>query len=267
MLETKHIIKTSQLLCFLIFSSITAWSQAPRLKYAGIESGINFIACQMIDNENVRGDVPAYDEYGFETNSLTTLSYKSFFGVKGEIFALNDRLSLSSGLRFSQIVNSVGKNSYWGSGTDYFYWLSSENGTTTNYLRVKQINQKSEYIGIPVEVRGFIARRPHFAQLFLKLGIETDVCLHTKNTVEFANNAMQSHEGELKSQIKDPNTFFAAFYGGGGIRIGRETKPSVSIEGCFPYLLFSPTSLGLVEGSFGGGFQVNVQIPLIPKKP
>jgi hypothetical protein len=249
---------------FLCFFSKFTWAQAQeetRLMYVGIETGMTFIESDITNMNSIRGDVPSYSN-GYSTNSLTTLTYKSFIGIKSEIFSLNDRFGLSAGLRYSGIISSLGKGDYMANSTNYFYWLYSQDGVNTEYLRVKEINQKSKYIGIPVELRFFPARRPHLFRIYAKLGVEINCLLQTKTDVVFYDNAMDPYKNDIIAKIEKPSTFYSSIYGGGGIRIGRDLKPSVSLEICMPYLFLTPESTGLVNPIFGGGFQLNVQIPI-----
>jgi hypothetical protein len=76
---------------------------------------------------------------------------------------------------------------------------------------------------------------------------------------------MDHYESEIVSKINDPDLFYATIYFGGGLRIGKELKPSVSLEGCFGSFFLGPESFGLVDPKVGGGFQINIQIPLLSK--
>jgi hypothetical protein len=212
----------------------------------------------------VRGDIPSYP-VGYSTTSLTSLTDKSFLGVKFEIFSLNDRFGLFGGLRYSRMNSSIGKNSYWGSSTNYFYWLYREEGVNTEYLKVKEIDQKSDYIGIPIEIRFFPAKRPHLVRVFFKLGAEINYLVQTEQDVVFFDEAMNPYKNDLVAKLGHPKTFYSSVYGGGGIRIGRDFKPSVSIEACMPYLFLTSKSAGMVNPIFGGGLQLNIQIPIKSK--
>jgi hypothetical protein len=239
-------------------------AQETRLKYIGIEAGMIFIESEMSSMDYVRGDIPSY--YGGNlTNSLTSLSYKSFIGIKSEFFSLNDRFGLSGGLRFSRMYSCVGKNDYWTNSTNYFYCLYRQDGVNTEYLKVKEINQTSDYIGIPIEIRYFSAKRPHLFRIYFKIGAEINYLIQTQKDIVFYNNAMNSYKEDLTAKIGQPKTFYSSIYGGGGIRIGKELKPSISIEACMPYLFLTSKSFGLVNPIFGGGFQLNVQIPIKSK--
>ena len=188
---------------FLFFGTPNSFSQETRLRYIGVESGMNFIESEMPDMNLIRGDIPNYS-MGFSSSSLTSLSYSWFAGVKSEIFSLNDRFGLQGGIRFSQLSNTIGKNEYWGSSTNYFYWLFRQDGTETEFLKIKEIGQKTNYLGIPVELRYFVAKRPHLFQLYAKVGAVLDFRVNTSTSVVFEDPAMELYEDDISDQIQQP---------------------------------------------------------------
>jgi hypothetical protein len=236
-------------------------AQDTRLKYVGLEAGMNFFASEMSNLEYIRRDIPQY-YYDYSASSLTCLSHKSFIGLKYELFSLNDRLSIAGGIRFSQLTSSVGKDGYYRSATQYFYWKLNDDGINTDYLRINEINQTSSYLGIPVEARYFIAKKPHLMRLYAKIGAEVGILLQTKTEVDFYEDAMNKYNEEIESKIDKPKTIITSVYGGFGIEIGGDSRPSLSLEACMPYFNLSSNSTGLVNSFFGGGFQINVKIPL-----
>jgi hypothetical protein len=245
----------------LIVGSIHGFSQNTRLRYIGVESGMNFIESEMTDIDAIRGNIPNYS-MGFSTGSLTSLSYIWFAGVKSEIFSLNDRFGLQGGIRYSQISNSIGKDEYWGSSTNYFYWLFRQDGTETEFLKIKEISQKSGYLGVPVELRYFVSKRPHVFQLYGKLGAVLDFRVNSHTNVLFKDPAMEIYEKNISDQVKQPGAVSFAMYVGSGFKIGTDQKPSVSLEACFPYFILTSHTSGMLQPLFGGGFQLTFQVPI-----
>lgn len=249
------------ILIFLFYLFRLTNAQESRLKYLGVEAGMTFMASEMANMDYIRREIPQYYN-DYSASSLTCLSNKSFIGIKYELFALNDRLSFASGIRFIQLNSSVGKDKYYRSSTQYFYWRTDNNDLNTNYIRINEISQKSSYLGIPLESRFYIAKKPHFMRLYAKLGAEVSLLLQSKTDVDFYDNAMSKYDDEVGSKIADPKTFNTAIYGGFGVELGGDSKPSVSIEACMPYFNLSSKTSGLVDSFFGGGFQINVRVPL-----
>jgi hypothetical protein len=161
--------------------------------------------------------------------------------------------------------SSIGKSDYWTNNTNYFYWLYRQDGINTEYLKVKEINQKSAYIGIPFEVRYFTAKRPRLFQIYFKLGIEINYLLKSKTGIVFNSSAMEPYEKDLIAMLEQPERIIAAIYGGGGFKLGRDQKPSISVEACMPYIFLTSRSTGILQPLFGGGIQLNFQIPIKSK--
>jgi hypothetical protein len=257
-------IKIVFLIFFLSYYTGFSLAQETRLKYIGIEGGLISIVSEISKMDYIRGSMPSY-YMGYSTNSLTSLSYKYSTGIKFEIFSLSDRFGLLGGIRFSHLNSSIGKRDYWTGNTNYFYWLYRQDGINTEYLTVKEVNQKSDYIGIPIEIRYFTARRPRLFRLYIKLGFEINYLLKSETGIVFNNPAMNSYEKDLTAMVEQPGKISSSIYGGGGFKIGRDQKPSVSFEACIPYLFLTSRSSGLLHPLFGSGFQLNFQIPIKSK--
>src|SRR3990170_7850729 len=102
-------IKIVILVFFLSYYMGFSLAQETRIKYIGIEGGMTFIESEISDMDYLRGSMPSY-YMGYSTNSITSSSYKSFIGIKSEIFSLSDRFGLLGGIRFSSMNSSIGKN-------------------------------------------------------------------------------------------------------------------------------------------------------------
>ncbi len=254
-------IKTLFLSILILLQFGPSHGQESRLQYVGFESGMNFIEGEISDMDFVRGNIPAYST-GYTTDYLTNLSYRIYTGAKYEITALNDRFSFATGLRYSWLFNSIGRNEYWTPNPGYFYVLYRVEGTQTEFMRVKEIRQSSNYLGMPFEIRYFMGRRPHLLQLYFKAGMEMNLLVHTHTSVTFQDEEMQKYEQGVSEKVEQPGFFYSSFYLAGGIRVGYDHKPHVTMEGCFPYLVLNPSSGGMMHPMFGGGFELNLHIPL-----
>jgi hypothetical protein len=256
-------MKIISLLFLLCMYTGIASAQEIRQKFIGAEAGIAFIESEMPNMDYIRGEITSYPG-GYTNSSLTSLSYKSYFGVKPGYFTLNNRLGIQTGIRFTRINNSVGKNSYLANTTNYFYFLYLEDGVNTEYLKVNQIIQKSDYLGIPVEI-SYFPFNPHLFRIYFKLGAELNFRLQTRTDIVFNDEAMEIYQKELAAKVGQPGTLNVSVYGATGVRLGRESKPSFSIELSLPCLFVTPETSGLANPLFGSGIQLNYQIPLKSK--
>lgn len=256
-------MKINTLLFLLCIFTGIASAQEARQKFIGVEAGITFIESEMPDMDYIRGEIATYPG-GYTKSSLTGISYKSYFGLKPGYFTLSNKLGIQTGIRFSRINNSVGKNSYLANTTDYFYCLFREDGVNTEYLKVNQIIQKSDYLGIPLEI-SYFPFNPHLFRFYFKLGAELNFRLQTRTDIVFTDEAMEIYQTELATKVGEPETLNVSVYGATGVRIGKESKPSFSIELSLPCLFLTPETSGLANPLFGSGIQVNYQIPITSK--
>jgi hypothetical protein len=256
-------MKTSFLFLFILFGILPDISpaQETQQKFVGVETGMTFISGEMPDMELIRGDIP-YSMGYYSPPYLKSMMYKGFAGIKSEFITLNNKFGVSWGVRFSQINSSVGRNSYWtGSSTDYFYLFYRQDGVNTEYLKVKELTQRSSYLGIPLEIRFFPYKARRF-RMYFKLGADFGFKLQTQTNVVFLNKEMDTYQDDVADMFGQPESFSSSVYVGAGLRIGRESKPAFSIEICLPSLFLTSKMSGLVNPVYGGGFQLNYQIPL-----
>jgi hypothetical protein len=240
----------------LIICWYSAAAQAPetRQKLLGFETGMNFFPGKVWSMDNIRGDMPAYS-YASQDNKLISESFFAYAGIKAEYFTLDNKYGLATGLRYMQMNSSVNKNE------SFFYWLYRQEGVNTEYLKVKEINQKTDYIGIPVEVKCFVFV-PSWIRWYVKAGAEVSFKMNSQTDVKFYDEAMMPYEDGVTTKVPDTGSFSSSLYAAGGARVGKDSKPSVCFEICLPSVLLTQESTGLVHSTAGFGFQFNVQIPL-----
>lgn len=238
-------------------------AQSPLQKYVGAEAGICFISAKMPEMEFIRGDIPAYPG-GYSSTYLKSFMNKSYAGIKAEFLSVNNRFGFSSGLRYIQMNSSVGRNTYWAGNTNYFYLMYLQEGVNTEYLKVKELDQRTSYLGIPLEARFF----PYNARLFrvyFKLGADVGFKLQSRTDVVFYNQSMDYLEDEVADLIGRPESVSASLTVSAGVRIGRASKPAINLEAGLPTIFLTSGTSGLVNPLYGGGFQVSFQLPVKPK--
>ena len=120
----------------------------------------------------------------------------------------------------------------------------------------------SDYIGMPLEVRFFPARRPHLVQIYLKTGTEVSFRIRTKTNIVFWDEAMNTYEKEVASQVEKPGHFGFSLYECFGLRFGRNVHHAFSIEALLPGFNFTSGSSGLLKTLYGGGIQFHLQVPI-----
>jgi hypothetical protein len=252
-------ISLSIFFVWLIFIASPVKSQDTRAKFIGLEAGINFIDSYLPDRDYIRADQSLYGE-GNKSANLNSTMNMSYGGIKTEIQTLNKKFGFFTGIRFTYVYSSLGKKSYWDGNPDYFFMLFQQEGTTTEYLKIKEINQNSFYMGVPVEVRFFPFHQKNF-RIFFKTGADINYLLSSKTDVVFYDDAMELYEGPVTKITGSPKSFTSNLYFSAGIKIGKETKPGINIEVCAPSFNLTSNAYNLLTTEVGGGLQLNIQLP------
>ncbi len=250
---------------FLVSFSFKGLAQEARQKYIVPEYGIDILDNELLFKDNIRGDVPNYYKLEEPADNLQHLFYKYYAGLKCEIFSGNQKFGFSSGIRYTRMHALLGKDAYSGSSANFFYLLYAQTGVTTEYLRIKQIEQKSNYLGIPLEMRYFAVNLDPFMG-YLKVGFEFDYKIQTKTNVKFQDNSMNTYQDDVTKMVGKPRSLTSVLYASAGIRWGTPSKPCVNMEINLPAVFLLSESEGLVNPQAGSGFQISLQIPLKPKK-
>lgn len=246
---------------FLVVLSYIAHAQDNPLKSFYFETGMDFMICNPPDDKDyIRGDVNPLPVY-YESSYVMALMYKNYVGFKCEKRALNNKLGLLSGVRFTRIESSIGRNNYWSTGADFLYLLYNQEGTTTEYLKVKDISQVTQYLGIPLELRIY-PYEERKVQMYYKIAADINFLLKGKSKVTFHDPEMNSYSDAVGRIIEDPWKVYATVYAAVGMKIGASDKPGINIEACFPSAVICNYNSSFVEPSYGGGFQINIRFPL-----
>ena len=243
---------------FLCLLTSLIRGQDEKRKFFFVESGVDFFNCLESNKDYIRGDINPYS-YGNVTDQLTSLLYYKYFGVKFEYRMLHNKLGISSGLRYTRLNASIGKTTYWSSTSDFYYVQFDNNGTTTEYAKVKEINQKSDFLGIPLELRVY-PFDDHPVNIFAEIGASFNLSFGSKTDIGFFDNSMNPYRNEVAKVIEAPWMYYATYNIGVGFKIGRLPKPGVDIEANLVGMLL-PNKSSLVKPDVGGGLQLMIRIP------
>ena len=257
-----------KLVLFLSFFPIIVFAQEVRIheyqKFRiGFEAGYGSLSGNTVTPDAVRQNQSYYyEEYDYNDYYYSGYIYDYhrtshyYFGVKPE-FSIFSIFSVAAGIRF------VGSNSKLNSDKDYFLWKVSENGLMTNYVRVKDIEEKGFYIGIPVEMTFYTNKKDIMVRHYVKGGVSINLSLSTKTTVNFENSTMKKHTNKVMSDIEKKKPFTPIGFVGSGIKIGRMNNPFGSVEFRIP---FSTGFSSFVDFAFGAEIQAAFYIPMGEKK-
>ena len=261
-------MKKSILLFSLIFP-LAAFAQDvkiheyPRFRL-GIEAGGGFLFGTTVkpaavrENKSYYYDVYSYRDYyysGYVNDNQTTSHY--YVGVKPE-FSITNSISIAAGLRF------LGSNSTLNSDKNYFLWKVSENDLTTNYVRVKGVEQNNFYVGIPVEMTFYTYKRDIRVRHFVRGGVNFNILLASETTPQFENAAMKKYADKVKNDIEKKDPFSPAAFVGTGVKIGRMNSLFGTVEIRVPFTMTGFSSFA--KSSVGVEFQTTICIPFGEEK-
>lgn len=236
----------------LILASITTIKAQPlRMVSIGIEGGFNVGWCDDADLSNIRKS-GIIDDCGVDWDDDASVT-NMYVGVKPEFFITN-QLSVDAGVRFTYTYSEYDKHY-----SRYMYWLYSQEGQNTSYIRVRNIEQESYWVGIPVDIR-FVPRGLDETSVYLKAGCALNWRITTHNEVKCYKHDMKHYEDDIADQVSKPDNFALPIWLGVGMQFG--PHKAMCIEFTFPYITewAQTTSLGEVE-PISLGFQFTYRLP------
>jgi hypothetical protein len=239
---------------FLIFSHRLAIGQFQEKFIIG-ECGADFISTQYAMEQYIRGDELDATSGLLQSHSIRNNMNRVFLGARMEIRNGRGNVGISAGLHFSMIESSLLKNG----PPSYFYFLVAQSGTTTEYLKVKELTQLSYYGGVPVEVRVFVYR-PRAFRLFVTAGFEFGYKLADETIVVFDDPSMDQYASEVKAVAGHTENWFTTLYMRAGFLLGKKDKPRVSMGITGPVFISNSAST-LVKPVAGAGIFVTMQFP------
>jgi len=184
------------------------------------------------------------------------------FTIKPE-YSLNNHVAVAAGLRFS-----FGESSLT-SDRDNFLWKIHETETSSNYLRIKSINQTVYGVGLPLEMKIYPGKSDIFWRLYGKVGLVFNFAFASDISVDFANEAMNKYLPEVRNQFEKPDFFDGQFVFGFGMKIGRSKYPFGNLEFQVPIHFNSKqrlSSLFEANDAAAVGLQTTIFIPVGKKK-
>jgi hypothetical protein len=244
----------------LLFLGISLLGQEKKPMFLYLESGIDFISCEQPSKEYIRADIEPYYDY-FAASQIRALMHNNFFGVRFEYRLAKNLLGISGGLRYTSMMTSIGKPAYWSDSPEFFYVHYLTDGMNTFYAKVLELNQKSDFIGIPVELRIF-PYQERLINIYYKAGASVNINVGSKTDVVFFNDDMNHYEEEVADIVEEPSSYYGSLNLGIGIKVGKLQKPGFVIEANFPVGIFTPGKMSFVTPQAGIGVQVMIRVPL-----
>lgn len=247
------------LLLFLYANKLSAQEESKKnayLKFIGIESGSVFYGSNFKNDDFVRKQ----DQLNYPTDIYNSTSFHNWhIGSKIEFRFTEYNLGIKTGIRFSTLNSKTGTD-YSDNKNDFFYFLFKEDVTSVEYLRLRGIYQKTQYIGIPIEIRYLMLPSKYF-KLFCKTSADLQYLVGSKSNVFFLKEEMEIYENDVIDKFNKPNKLLSTLYFSGGMKFGSDENINFNLEAIFMSVVLSGNNSSINKPLAGGGFQINIQVP------
>ena len=245
----KLILLTVLLLCkYGSFADEPYWAM-------NISAGANFFGTSHKDLDIIRATT--LNEFRGKTTNIGS-SYNLSFTPE---YYLTNWFSFATGLCISRT-----KGNYKPWVGNFLYFKSREDGYDTYYYRIASIEEKSVYVGIPLEFKLTI-RGSHRPTPYVRIGATPSFRCRTALMVYEYQQKKSQHSYTVinTKKIPQPDKFIVPVYLASGFQFGHED--SYCVEVTFPYIVARGSISGLQDcGNLGGGFRLTYQFSKIRQK-
>jgi len=224
------------------------------------EFGSNTVLSSINDKWEIRQDVGNIDYYS-QSSRVYTEMYITQLGIRPEVSFFDNKVSLSSGLRYFNVKSELYTNT-WSSGSlAYFYLRYANSGLNTEFARVYGINETSHYLGIPLEVK-FTPLSIWKLDFYVKTGIDLACRLAKRTNIDFVNDEMKDYEDMiLKNTGATTSMFTTTWNSAVGATLGDRSKFRYSLEILLPSFYLTGNSSSLMNADMFSGFRILLQLP------
>ena len=247
----------------LIMSTFSCYAVEPEAKKlsVNVEVGMFGSVGNAIDSRwQIRKTAWSYYDYGYSNYGAPYDNLQvSYFGVKPEYLFAGDKLSVSAGLRFSDVYSSLAS----GLATDNnaFYLLYNQTSDATEYAKVKELSQDNYYLSVPVELT-YIPWRWNSLSLYAKVGAEFGFLLNSTSDIVFLNSSMDAYKQLIMTKAGvNPNPLYSTFYTAVGVKFGKPNKLKYNFELNLPSRLLTQNNSSILNIGVLTGFSFSVSIP------
>ncbi|MDO9633512.1 MAG: hypothetical protein Q7J05_00520 [Paludibacter sp.] len=252
--------KTSMVYCFLaVLSVLSVSAQNQKNNFAlSFNYGSKGLIPELNENWPIRQDVGYYYNNGFNT-SVDILARLNYFGISPEFFFLNKKLSVSTGLRLTSLYSDIVKTDYDKGG--YFFLRVKSEGLNTDYARVKAIREKTNYLGVPLEIK-YIPLKFNVISFYVKLSAELAYKINSSTDIEFKLSEMESYQNSVLTDLNiEVNPLYASIYSSVGATIKLNKNLFCSLDVFFPSFYMTENNSSLVNMTNISGAQISVTVP------
>ncbi len=249
------------LLLFLSVSLLSLEAQHPTATRVVAEYGFMNLSGKMNGQWEFRHPTLGYFNTDYHDNEYATGEGRiQYTGLKVELPAWKNRVTLASGLRYTNVSQQV--LPFASTSRLYLYYHA---GRGIDIYRLDDMSESIGYVSIPLEADIILLGYYSNWQVYVKGGIQAGVKVHEKSRIHFTSPNMQTHEDEVLAVIdKTPSAFYSNLYGSLGLRLTLNNGVRIATEMLMPYLFLSKPNWSFLSSETFPGIQLTVAIPLRP---
>lgn len=210
-----------------------------------VSAGTSFVGVTLHEMDNIRA-YRSSNEYLYSWDPKVATNVSLSFMPE---YYLTNKCSIGTGLR---VTNNYSK---YESNYDFFYYKAKEDGYNTYFYRIKSVEQRNFYVGIPIEFR-FSIRGDGRPTPYIRGGATFNFRCTTATITKEYNTEPGPMGGPV--EMPDADNFTLPIYCAAGIQLGRQKSFCAEVQ--FPYTVAVGSMTGLGDtNNLGGGFQVTYQ--------
>jgi len=220
--------------------------------------GLYAFDAEIKDGRRIRVNEPPPDTYNYRDDRFRS-TYQSMFAAVSAERSLNAKFSLSAGLQYARMSGHLEANAMH-RGPEYFYYRYREDGVVTEFLRVREFQENTHYIGIPVDFR-FSPMTSNF-KIIVRTGAQVNYKIAKSGSVEFLDQQMNQYEDEIVDSFTEAEALNLIVVVGAGLSYGKPGKPAYGVEVAAPCVYANDDAAGMFTPTAGAGFSFFIKIPL-----
>ena len=254
-------MKHKILLILLIFGYGLTTAQQPEQNnpfLIHVDFGSCFFNGDLKDKWSIRQDIEPYG-YTSYNNSVNHSTSSFYFSIKPEYRFFNGKAGVMAGIRYTRFSSDLEKDKY-------FHLRYKKEGLNTEFARVRSINEKYDYIGIPVEIQ-YLPLQYQYVGFYIKIGTDMNFRIKSDIDMVFVNESMEKHQQEIFDRTGvDTNSFYSTLYGSLGAKIGKTDGVNFHFDVFLPSFVLTSNNLSLTSLGVFSGVQCSLVIPFKKSK-
>ena len=233
-------------------------SRAQKIENLRVHFGLYAFESDVKTKNMIRSFEPQTSPYAYANHQFDA-QYQSLFAGFAAERNLAAKPSVSAGLQYARMTGHLEMNRMY-EGPDYFYYRFREEGTVTEYYRIREFQQNAHYVGVPVDLRYSPLNRNF--KITVRAGTEINYRIASNGSADFVDREMEQYEDQFIDSFDRPDPLNVIIVVGAGISYGKPGKANYGVEIAGPCVSVTQKAGGMFTPTAGAGFSLFVKVPL-----